>query len=66
VNECQSQKIPVVVVTDGEPDRRESEDALIAAAFSLCRPVDASQFVRLVSSVEEFWFTIVRVGPTVG
>jgi two-component system, chemotaxis family, response regulator Rcp1 len=66
VSECLSQKIPVFVVSDGEPDRIEVGGRAIAGDYSLSRPVDFVQLVRLVRSVEEFWFTIVRVGQVVG
>jgi two-component system, chemotaxis family, response regulator Rcp1 len=66
VSECLSQKIPVFAVTDGEPDRMVVGGRAIAVDHSLSRPVDFVQLVRLVRSVEAFWFTIVRVGPVGG
>jgi DNA-binding response OmpR family regulator len=66
VSECLSQRVPVFVVTDGEPDRTEVGGRAIALDYSLSRPVDFVQLVRVVRSVEELWFTIVRDGPVLG
>lgn len=54
-------RIPVVVLTTSQAD----ED--IIRAYSLCancfitKPVDFDQFVKIVQSIEDFWFTIVKL-----
>ena len=54
-------RIPVVVLTTSRAD----EDVANAYAFHancyITKPVDFEQFIRVVRSIEEFWFTIVRL-----
>lgn len=54
-------RIPVVVLTTSQAE----EDIL--KAYDLCancyitKPVDFDQFVKIVQSIEHFWFTIVKL-----
>ncbi len=54
-------RIPVVVLTTSQAE----EDIL--KAYDLCancyitKPVDYDQFVKIVQSIEHFWFTIVKL-----
>lgn len=56
-------RIPVVVLTTSQAE----EDIL--KAYNLCancyitKPVDFDQFVKIVQSIESFWFTIVKLPP---
>ena len=56
-------RIPVVVLTTSQAE----EDIL--KAYDLCancyitKPVDFEQFVKIVQSIENFWFTIVKLPP---
>jgi two-component system, chemotaxis family, response regulator Rcp1 len=58
--------IPVVVLTTS----RAQEDILrtyqLHANCFITKPVDLDQFMRVVQSIEEFWFTVVRLVPTSG
>lgn len=53
--------LPIVVLTTSQAE----ED--IAEAYKLCvncyvsKPVDFDQFMKVVSAIEEFWFTIVKL-----
>jgi chemotaxis family two-component system response regulator Rcp1 len=53
--------IPVVVLTTSD----DEEDVLRAYEFHancyITKPVDFDQFVRVVRSIEDFWFTVVRL-----
>ena len=53
--------IPVVVLTTSDAE----EDVLRAyechANCYITKPVDFDQFVRVVRSIEDFWFTVVRL-----
>lgn len=55
--------IPVVVLTTS----RAEEDILkmyrLHANCYISKPVDLNQFIRVVQSIEEFWFSIVRLPP---
>ncbi|MBN3882972.1 MAG: response regulator [Nostoc sp.] len=56
-------RIPVVVLTTSQAE----EDIL--KAYNLCancyitKPVDFDQFVKIVQSIENFWFAIVKLPP---
>ena len=56
-------RIPVVILTTSQAE----ED--IIKAYNLCancyisKPVDFDQFVKIVQSIEDFWFTIVKLPP---
>ncbi len=56
-------RIPVVILTTSQAE----ED--IIRAYSLCancyisKPVDFDQFIKIVKSIEDFWFTIVKLPP---
>ncbi len=56
-------RIPVVILTVSEDkaDIRESYD-LQASAY-LTKPVSPEDFMELVQTFEEFWFTLVRLPP---
>jgi two-component system, chemotaxis family, response regulator Rcp1 len=55
--------IPVVVLTvsQAEEDILRSYD-LHANCF-ITKPVDLDQFINIVKSIEDFWFTIVKLPP---
>jgi two-component system response regulator len=57
-------RIPVVVLTTS----RAEEDVLkvynLNANCYITKPVDFEQFIKVVSAVEEFWLTIVRLPTT--
>ena len=56
-------RIPVVILTTSQAE----EDIL--KAYNLCancyitKPVDFDQFVKIVQSIENFWFAIVKLPP---
>jgi CheY-like chemotaxis protein len=56
-------RIPVVILTTSQAE----EDIL--KAYDLCancyiaKPVDFDQFIKIVQSIEDFWFTIVKLPP---
>ncbi len=56
-------RIPVVIMTVS----RDEEDVLKAynlhANCYITKPIDFGQFVRITRSIEEFWFTIVKLPP---
>ncbi len=56
-------RIPIVILTTSQAE----EDIL--KAYNLCancyiaKPVDFDQFIKIVQSIEDFWFTIVKLPP---
>ncbi len=56
-------RIPVAVLTtsSAEVDVVSSYD--LGANCYLTKPVDVAQFLRVVQSIEDFWFGVVRLPP---
>jgi chemotaxis family two-component system response regulator Rcp1 len=56
-------RIPVVVLTTSKAE----EDVLRAYEYHancyITKPVDLEQFLTVIRSIEDFWFTIVRLPP---
>ncbi|MET0398611.1 MAG: response regulator [Longimicrobiaceae bacterium] len=56
-------QIPVVVLTSSNAE----EDILRAydlhANCYISKPVDLEQFIKVVRSIEDFWFTVVKLPP---
>jgi two-component system, chemotaxis family, response regulator Rcp1 len=57
--------IPVVVLTSSEAERDIVQAYALHANCYITKPVDLDQFIRVVKSIEDFWFSIVRL-PTEG
>jgi chemotaxis family two-component system response regulator Rcp1 len=57
--------IPVVVLTTSRAEADVLRTYSLHANCYITKPVDLDQFVRVVQSIEEFWFTIVRLAPNV-
>lgn len=59
-------RIPVVILTSS----RDEEDILksynLHANCYITKPMDLNQFVKVVQSIEDFWFTIVKLPPKGG
>jgi two-component system response regulator len=57
------QRIPIVVLTtsQAEEDIRKAYD--LHANCYITKPVDFQQFVQIIQSIEDFWFTIVQLPP---
>ncbi|MET0396488.1 MAG: response regulator [Longimicrobiaceae bacterium] len=56
-------QIPVVVLTSSqaEEDIRRAYD--LHANCYITKPVDLDQFINVVRSIEDFWFTVVKLPP---
>lgn len=57
------QRIPVVVLTTSEADEDILRSYNLHANCYITKPVDMNKFVKIVTSIEEFWFTIVKLPP---
>ncbi len=57
-------RIPVVVLTTSQAEEDVLKVYNLNANCYITKPVDFEQFIKVVSAVEEFWLTIVRL-PTV-
>ena len=55
--------IPVIILTTSEAERDVLESYLLNANCYIKKPVDLNQFIAIVTSIEDFWFTIVKLPP---
>ena len=56
-------RIPVVILTTSRADEDIIKSYDLHANCYITKPVDLEQFIHVVKSVEEFWFTIVKLTP---
>jgi chemotaxis family two-component system response regulator Rcp1 len=56
-------KIPVVILTSSEAEQDIVRAYDLHANCYVTKPVDLDQFIHVVQSIEDFWFTIVKL-PT--
>ena len=55
--------IPVVVLTSSQAEQDILRAYDLHANCSVTKPVDLDQFIHVVRSIEDFWFTIVKLPP---
>ena len=56
-------RIPVVVITSSKAEEDILKAYDLNANCYITKPVDLDQFVSVVRSIENFWFTIVKLPP---
>jgi CheY-like chemotaxis protein len=56
-------RIPVVVLTTSQAEEDIIKAYNLAANCYITKPVDFDQFVKIVKSIENFWFAIVKLPP---
>ena len=54
-------RIPVVILTTSSADEDILKSYDLHANCYITKPVDLDQFIAVVKSVEDFWFTIVKL-----
>jgi CheY-like chemotaxis protein len=57
------QRIPVVVLTTSQAEEDILKAYNLHANCYITKPVDFNQFVHIIQSIEDFWFTIVQLPP---
>ena len=55
------QKIPVVVLTTSEAEEDVLKAYELHANCYITKPVGIDQFIKVVKSIEDFWFSVVRL-----
>ena len=55
--------IPVVVLTSSQAEQDIIRAYDLHANCYVTKPVDLDQFIHVVKSIEDFWFTIVKLPP---
>jgi chemotaxis family two-component system response regulator Rcp1 len=56
-------RIPVVVLTTSHAEQDVLKSYDLHANCYITKPVDLDQFIMVIKSVEDFWFTIVKLPP---
>ncbi len=56
-------RIPVVVLTTSQAEEDIVKAYNLAANCYITKPVDFDQFVRIIRTIENFWFAIVKLPP---
>ena len=56
-------RIPVVVLTTSKAEEDVLRTYNLHANCYISKPVDLEQFITVVKSIEDFWFTVVRLPP---
>ncbi len=65
-NDEELKRIPVVVLTISKDEEDVLRSYNLHANCFITKPLDLSQFLKVVKSIEEFWLTIVRLPPNHG
>jgi chemotaxis family two-component system response regulator Rcp1 len=55
--------IPVVILTTSKSEEDICRSYNLNANCYISKPVDLDQFIKVVQSIEDFWFTIVTLPP---
>jgi CheY-like chemotaxis protein len=53
--------VPVVILTTSQAEEDILKAYRLHANCFISKPVDLEQFIKVVSSIEQFWFTIVKL-----
>lgn len=56
--------IPVVILTTSQAEEDILKTYDLHANCYVNKPVDLDQFVKIVTSIEHFWFTVVKLPPS--
>jgi two-component system response regulator len=55
--------IPVVIMTISQADEDVLRSYNLHANCYVTKPIDLIQFTRVIRSIEDFWFTVVKLPP---
>ena len=59
-------KIPVVILTTSEAEQDILRSYELHANCYITKPVNMNQFIKVVKSISDFWFSIVLLPPSEG
>lgn len=57
------QHIPVVVMTISQAEEDIHNTYKLHANCYITKPIDLNEFIRVIKSIEEFWFSTVKLPP---
>lgn len=55
------QRIPVVILSTSQAEQDILKSYALHANCYITKPVDLEQFITIVKSIEDFWFTVVKL-----
>ena len=58
--------IPIVVMTISQAEEDILKSYNLHANCFITKPIDLNQFIKVVKSIEDFWFSIVKLPPKSG
>ena len=56
-------QIPVVILTLSKAEEDVIKTYELHANCFITKPVDMDQFIKVIKSIEDFWFSIVKLPP---
>jgi len=56
-------KIPIVILTTSQSEEDITSSYQLQASCYVSKPIDLDQFVKIVKSIDNFWFTAVHYPP---
>lgn len=59
-------RIPVVILTSSKDEEDILKSYNLHANCYITKPMDLTQFIKVIKSIEDFWFTIVKLPPNGG
>ena len=59
-------RIPVVILTTSQSEEDVLKSYNLHANCFITKPIDLNQFIKVVRSIEDFWFSIVVLPPNGG
>jgi len=62
-NDEKLKKIPVVIMTISQAEEDILKSYNLHANCFVTKPIDLDQFIKVIKSIEEFWFSIVKLPP---
>jgi two-component system, chemotaxis family, response regulator Rcp1 len=57
--------IPIVIMTISQAEEDILESYNLHANCFITKPIDLNQFIKVVKSIEDFWFSIVKLPPKI-
>ncbi len=56
--------IPVIIISSSEAEEDVAKSYELQASGYITKPIDLPQFYDVVSAIEDFWFSIVKLPKT--
>jgi CheY-like chemotaxis protein len=62
-NDERLKQIPIVIMTISQAEEDILKSYNLHANCYITKPIDLNQFIKVVKSIEDFWFSIVKLPP---